>query len=262
MDIFEQRLLITEITLVFKNTMPKTSSRRVRVSGRHSDAFVYILDGSCRYVFSDGKEFTARKDDVFYLPYKSSYTMYLGAEDYRFIYCDFKFADTDASPALFPHEKTESTDALFKKLLNLYKANRWKNYIECMSVLYGIYASLCHSRSHALHKSGTEALANRAKERIEESFNDPLFSLSSLSDEIKVSEVYLRRLFKDSFGMSPVKYLTSARLNNARELMNFPFLSLDECARKSGFATVQYFGRVFKKQFGISPGRYRSDTAK
>jgi AraC-like DNA-binding protein len=39
--------------------------------------------------------------------------------------------------------------------------------------------------------------------------------------------------------------------------MEYPFLSLEECAIDSGFSSVQYFCRVFKKVMSITPAQYR-----
>ena len=260
-DITKVNLSIKRISLVFKNTIPYMT-RRIYVSGRHSDAFVYVIRGSCQYEFESGERFLAESGDVFYLPYKSVYTMQLGRGDYKFIYCDFEFFDSSGRPAIFKSDSTEATEALFTRLYNLYRQNPEKSHTECMSLLYSIYASLQDRVVHTSHKGDLNALAIYAKERIDEWYGNPDLSISALSREAKISEVYLRKLFKEKYGISPMKYLTSVRLKNAKKLMDYPFLSLAECSKRSGFSTVQYFGRVFLKEFGISPGQYRKEMAK
>jgi AraC-like DNA-binding protein len=96
-----------------------------------------------------------------------------------------------------------------------------------------------------------------AKRYIEDNFNLPELSISMIAEKIGISEVYLRKLFKAQFATSPAKYLISVRLKNAKKLMKYPFLSLEECAMQSGFSSLQYFCRLFKKETGISPGSYR-----
>jgi two-component system response regulator YesN len=72
-----------------------------------------------------------------------------------------------------------------------------------------------------------------------------------------MSEVYMRKIFKNKYGRSPIEYITSVRLMRARELIGYQFVSLEECAKQSGFSSLQYFSRVFKKEFGITPASYR-----
>ena len=78
-----------------------------------------------------------------------------------------------------------------------------------------------------------------------------------LAEKIGISEVYLRKLFKAQYGITPSNYLISVRLENAKKLMRYPFITLEECALQSGFSSLQYFCRLFKKETGISPGKYR-----
>ncbi|MBE6651758.1 MAG: helix-turn-helix transcriptional regulator [Ruminococcaceae bacterium] len=94
---------------------------------------------------------------------------------------------------------------------------------------------------------------------IDENFNLPEFSITLLAERIEMSEVYLRKLFRAQYGISPSKYLISVRLKNAKKLMKYPFLTLEECALQSGFSSLQYFCRLFKKETGISPGKYRKE---
>lgn len=254
-SIYACNLCIKEIRLVLKNTIPKTQKRIVKVSERKSDAFVLVLKGSCSYLFGSGEQFVAREGDVFYLPYKSVYTMKIAPEDYSFIYCDFDFLDINALPTVFNREKSSSVKAYFLKLLNLYKTSPVRNYAECMSVLYAIYAKLKISDASLSEKSDT--IAVRGKEIIDECFTDPNLSIDEVAGELKISGAYFRRIFARQYGSSPIKYLSLIRLNNAKKLMEYPFLNLETCAKESGFSSLQYFSRVFKKEFGISPGQYR-----
>ena len=126
-----------------------------------------------------------------------------------------------------------------------------------MSVLYAIYNSLQRETEHVyLEKEKKEIIAD-SKKYMEENFNNSELSIPMLAQRIGISEVYFRKLFKSMYAISPLKYLTSLRLKNAITLMEYPVLSLEECALQSGFSSLQYFCRIFKKEFGISPGKYR-----
>ena len=63
---------------------------------RNSDAYVFILDGSCRYKFDDGVEFEAKKDGILYLAKNAEYEMDINCD--RFLRCKLQLYDGRASP--------------------------------------------------------------------------------------------------------------------------------------------------------------------
>ena len=258
-DIMQENLCIQKIITVIQGKNEK-HHKLLTVKSRHSDAFVYVISGSCTYRFDDKTEFKATAGDVFYLPYQSIYTMYIDTDEYRYIFCDFEFAEPSARlSALYSHQDLKNVDTLFFKLLNRYRSSMKNTYIECMSILYGIYGLLQHNTQKSYIGKSKERNMIEARCYIDENFNLPEFSISQLAEKIKICEVYLRKLFRAQYGISPSKYLISVRLKNAKKLMKYPFLTLEECALQSGFSSLQYFCRLFKKETGISPGKYRKE---
>ena len=257
-DITQENLCIQKIISVVKGKMD--NRKPITVKGRHCDAFVYVISGSCTYRFNDKIEFNASEGDVFYLPYRSVYTMFIHTSDYKFIFCDFQFAEADARyGVLYQNQKQKNIDNLFLKLLNRFNSSSLSTRTECMSILYGIYSILQQDAQKSYLGKNKENKASEAMRYIDESFNLPEFSISSLADKIGVSEVYIRKLFKAQYGISPSKYLISVRLDHAKKLIKYPFMTLEECAIQSGFSSLQYFCRLFKKETGISPGKYRKE---
>ena len=258
-DIMQENLCIQKIITVIQGKNPN-HHKLLTVKSRHSDAFVYVISGSCTYRFDDKTEFKVTAGDVFYLPYQSIYTMYIHTDDYKFIFCDFEFAEPSARrSALYSHQDLKNVDSLFFKLLNRYRASAKNTYIECMSILYSIYGLLQQDTQKSYIGKSKERNMIEARCYIDENFNLPEFSISQLAEKIKICEVYLRKLFRAQYGISPSKYLISVRLKNAKKLMKYPFLTLEECALQSGFSSLQYFCRLFKKETGISPGKYRKE---
>ena len=129
-----------------------------------------------------------------------------------------------------------------------------------MSILYSIYSALQKSTAHGYIGKNNESVIADAKSYIDENFKSTMLSICELARRAGISEVYLRRLFKARYGISPQKYINSVRIENAKRLMKYHFLTLDECARESGFSSLQYFCRIFKEAEGISPGNYRRNV--
>ena len=255
-DLSEENFIIKNVISVIKGKNTK-HHKSLSVNGRPSDAFVCVLSGSCEYRFDDGTEFTAREGDVFYLPCHSVYTMYITSESYDFIFCDFEFREKNASAALYPRENVSNINSLFVKLLNVFKTAKRGSNAECMSIIYSILSTLQKLNERTYLPKNSKRIVSDAARYMQETFNDGELTIPKVASRLGISEVYFRKLFKTEKGISPIKFLTSLRVNNAKKLMEYPFLSLEECAVQSGFASLQYFSRVFKNEFGTTPGKYR-----
>jgi len=68
--------------------------------------------------------------------------------------------------------------------------------------------------------------------------------------------IFIQR-FKVSFGMSPHRYVTEARVSLARKLLKKPDLPLVQVAALCGFADQSHLGTTFKRTVGMTPSRYR-----
>ena len=256
LDISKERLYLKNIRCVIKSG--QYNSPKFEIKGRHSDAFVYILSGSCTYKIGDEYEFTVFEGDILYLANNAFYNMDVQTEEYTFIYCDFDFdIDLSRKSDVFKIKNKSETENLFRKLLNCYKMLSNKSFYECMAVLYQIYGEiLTTSDERYIGKSAKDNIFI-IKEYIDENFGDINLSVAKLAEKAQMSDVYLRKIFKSVYGASPVEYITLKRLENAKKLMKYPFLNLETCAKDSGFSSVQYFCRVFKKNMGISPAKFR-----
>ncbi|MFV0343245.1 MAG: helix-turn-helix domain-containing protein [Anaerocolumna sp.] len=92
---------------------------------------------------------------------------------------------------------------------------------------------------------------------IEKQFQNPLFSIEMLADEIGISSAYMCRIYKQYTGNTINDTLLDKRMEQARLLLNESALSVNEIAEKVGFNGSTYFYRVFKKLNGVTPNEYR-----
>jgi AraC family transcriptional activator of pobA len=83
-------------------------------------------------------------------------------------------------------------------------------------------------------------------------------SVAELADRLYVSRDYLRHLFRDYGGMSPMQHIIRARVEKAKDLLTDPELTVGQVAARSGFESPYYFSRFFKKETGVSPSQYRA----
>lgn len=85
-------------------------------------------------------------------------------------------------------------------------------------------------------------------------------SVQSLLSSLGCSYPHVSRLFRKSFGLTPVEYLNARKLELAKILLRNPRLSIAEVAYQSGFHDPGYFILKFRRQTGMTPRRYRQTT--
>lgn len=82
-------------------------------------------------------------------------------------------------------------------------------------------------------------------------------SLTALADAFHFHPVYLSRMYKEATGMSLSDFITNARLEKAYSLLSESDIAVTAIAKRTGFASANYFCRWFRKKTGISPQEYR-----
>jgi len=97
-----------------------------------------------------------------------------------------------------------------------------------------------------------------ALEMIERRLEDPDLKQSDLAQKLRISEVYLRKMFNSLFSESPVKFINHRRIDRACKLLLESDLPVKAVAEKSGFRDLQFFYRVFVRTTGTTPARYRN----
>lgn len=75
--------------------------------------------------------------------------------------------------------------------------------------------------------------------------------------KLHISNTHFRRLFKNITGLSPIKFLSSQRLNMASLLLVNTQLEVKVVATKVGIPDVFYFTKLFKQQFKVPPAKYK-----
>jgi len=95
---------------------------------------------------------------------------------------------------------------------------------------------------------------------IEQRLEDPDLKQSDLAAGLRISGVYLRKMFNSQFGESPVKFINHRRIERACKLLLESDLPVKVVAEKSGFRDLQFFYRVFVRTIGTTPARYRNTS--
>ncbi len=137
----------------------------------------------------------------------------------------------------FPHLMS-SEDSLATILQNIFSRYSEKS-IECKQ-----------SRNQNIASQSIQYIKDNAKENI---------NLESISNAVGLSRFHFLRVFKDTVGISPHKFVVQHRLKIAKDMLNNG-VNLSIAAIESGFSDQSHFTRLFKQAYGVTPGQYKIIT--
>ncbi len=82
-------------------------------------------------------------------------------------------------------------------------------------------------------------------------------SLSEFAQRLGVSDRYLRKLFQQQLGISPIKYANFRRVMFAKQLLQQTTLPVTEIAFMAGFGSTRRFNAVFNELLDLNPRQLR-----
>lgn len=77
-----------------------------------------------------------------------------------------------------------------------------------------------------------------------------------IADEACYSKFHFIRTFKSIYGKTPHQYLTTVRIDKAKELLEAKMSVTDACF-SVGFESLGSFTELFKRRVGITPSEYQ-----
>lgn len=116
---------------------------------------------------------------------------------------------------------------------------------------------LCTFRQEALESDSNSFMIETIKEIVRANYKDLNLSLQSVADLLKMSSVYVGRLFKKAEGLSLADYINEVRLEQTMQLLEKGNYTVNEIMERTGFSNQSHFFRSFKKKFGTTPREYR-----
>lgn len=107
----------------------------------------------------------------------------------------------------------------------------------------------------------TNLLMGKVKKYLQHNYMACDISLDSVSAMLGLNASYFSALFKRTFQVNFLDYLTELRMEAAKELLRDPLRSTAEVAGMVGYESANYFTRAFKKKVGMTPTEYRRGAA-
>jgi AraC family transcriptional regulator len=102
------------------------------------------------------------------------------------------------------------------------------------------------------------ATLNRVLDHIEENLGGEL-RMTELAKLAHLSAAYFFHSFRRAVGISPARYLSNRRVEQAKQLMLRTDRSLAQIAHECGFYDQPHFNRVFRRRVGTTPTAWRRE---
>lgn len=135
------------------------------------------------------------------------------------------------------------------RLLNHYMQDVWLHYAEELE------AALEEASGVARLKQPDPAMTKAAMLIQKHAFHP--FDLKEIAAALGFSPVRFTQKFKADFGVNPLQYLTSLRLERAKSLLLETNMTLDQIAECIGYQNGYYLSRIFMKHLNLTPSVYR-----
>lgn len=223
-------------------------------------SFAYIERGAARFTDSDGNSFDIRAGDIVFVPKGMRYlSLWTGSPETLFYSCHF-----DVLPFSDPFGGRRFHIQVLRGFERLGTDFRCISenfsdraaYLSHCAKFYNICTVLAsHLESAALPplderiKKAAEYISARPSDKITVGF---------LADMCNLSIPHFHRLFRQSFGMTPIDYKNKKTVDLAMlMLLNNRDLSIEEVSSRLGFESSTYFRRIFKAYVGYTPTEYR-----
>ena len=237
----------------------------------HFSEFFYVLGGKGRFLVS-GNTFEVQEHDLVIVNPNVAHTemslasnpleyIVLGVEGICF---DFQQPQADAEYRLVSYRDQSPAirqEFLFYLRALLAEAECDLPYQEtiCQDLLEVLMIIMIRHTNFTLSvvpsKKANMACA-QAKRYIDQHFREAM-TLEDLAELAHVNKYHLVHTFTNDYGLSPIQYLISRRVEEAKNLLKTTDHSISEIANFTGFASQSYFAQTFQKFTGVSPSHYR-----
>lgn len=222
----------------------------------------YVLRGSGTLFLGD-RQFHITEKQLFFLPPNEEH-MYYPDDDDKWKYIWFFFSGNKA--ALFGEEMgfsldspvrgakdSERIEAALTQMMSDAE-NGTINQHSAKAAFYTLVGSLSAPESgEQLAKS----CAAEAAQFLENNFVRSDFTVETLCSLLYVSHSALCKVFREEYGITPMKYLIQLRMTHASKLLSESDISVKDIAKLSGYKDDVHFMKTFKKYHGITATEYR-----
>ena len=146
-----------------------------------------------------------------------------------------------------------------EELYDLFRLSR------CLSVdeLDGILSQVCRkivSLQSQPEKEEIPEPVKKAYDMIQRRVSEPGLTVSSIAEEVGMSDSKLSLEFKRIYQETPLECITQSRMNRAQRLLRTTEMPVKDIATECGYYDISAFNRRFKSYSGCTPQQFRQQN--
>ena len=246
--------------MVYRSILPRKSEQ---INPRRNWGMYFISEGSID-IISNGESYHLEQNCYMFFDKNETYTLkndcdkpvtlyiitYLLPESIMY-HSDFgmeKFGELD---------KNSIIPSLISRLFITWLERKAGYIVKCRSIFYNIIYNLMVTANDSILNLDEYSKLQNAIRYIHSNYTDNI-KIEDLCSVSNYSPTHIRRLFLKFHGISPVKYITKYRIEQAVLLLGYNDLSVTQIAHKVGFNDICYFSKIFKKVTGYTPLEYKT----
>ncbi|MBQ8740229.1 MAG: helix-turn-helix transcriptional regulator [Clostridia bacterium] len=123
-----------------------------------------------------------------------------------------------------------------------------------MELIYKLNAEQC--RKNYIKIKSKETATDIVFKYMKENLSAEI-TLETLADLVHLDKNYLVRIFRNTYGQTPINALISMRMEYASDLVVNTDMIITDIATACGYNSPSYFTAEYKKHFGITPLKQR-----
>lgn len=132
--------------------------------------------------------------------------------------------------------------------------------VTCDSILplvSQMFAAAISKRKNEVGEQSRTQLSAAIK-YVDEHYCESTLSLNEVAKEVNISPSYLSAMFSRENKTTFVEYITSKRMEHAKDMLLNTKEKAQTISEKVGYKDPHYFSYIFKKTYGLSPKEYRT----
>lgn len=220
-------------------------------TGRKQHILHLITSGKRTY-YIDGKSIELSADEVLFMPHGTKYrteSHKVGDCECKGIGIVFDAILEDGTSASFPENLYHKTcDArakdLFEKIIVVQK-NYPVKLTKLKSLVLDLISHLAYEDNYQMKE-----LIKPALDYFSITYRENL-PILDYAKKCNLSESYFRKIFRETIGMSPIRYRNELRFAEAERLYLL-YRNIGRVAEEVGFCDEVFFTKLYKKRFGTS----------
>ncbi|HAP8889741.1 TPA: AraC family transcriptional regulator [Enterococcus faecium] len=161
-----------------------------------------------------------------------------------------------------PVFRSAKSDLYAKLMMELHRMAEGQDYVRDMKINAALSQLLILLMEDAWNPEKIPNMSTKRmelqniKQYLDDHYTEKI-TMDQLSAEFFINKQYLHKIFRESYGITVVNYLNQKRITQAKHLLRFTNLSMEEIAARIGMTDANYFSRTFFKIEGVRPSEFR-----